>query len=116
MCFLLEKHISNCFPGQTLVRRIENKPNMRKSAESRNMIALHKGSVYKVPKKDLMTIYSPHPAIYTFRLAELVFGKENLVSISKDQYDTQINLLDQDKLESFISKLAKDNVSFKNIK
>lgn len=77
-----------------------------KKFEESDTIPLHKGSAYRVSKTDLIRIYTSQPAVYTVRLADLVFGKDTLASVSKVSCDGAINLLDQNKMESFVSELV----------
>lgn len=69
-----------------------------------DLIALHKGCPIKVSKTKLLEIYTEHPALYTIRLAGIVFGKETLSAVSKESEDHAIDLLDQNILNSLISK------------
>ncbi|XP_063705175.1 modifier of mdg4-like isoform X4 [Culicoides brevitarsis] len=78
------------------------KKNRPKKSDS-DLIALHKGCKIKVSRSKLLQIYTEHPALYTTRLAEMVFGKETLLAVSKQQKDgNAIDLLDQNTLNSII--------------
>lgn len=71
-----------------------------------DLIPLHKGCRIKVSKTELLEIYTEHPALYTIRLAGIVFGKETLSAVSKESESNAIDLLDQNVLNSLISKCA----------
>uniref|UniRef100_A0A336LHW6 CSON002390 protein n=2 Tax=Culicoides sonorensis TaxID=179676 RepID=A0A336LHW6_CULSO len=76
--------------------------SMRKKQSESDLIALHKGCNIKVSKTKLLEIYTPHPALYTIRLAQIVFGKETLSAVSKESVGRAIDLLDQDILNSLV--------------
>lgn len=99
-----DKINSNYSTNDSEPSELQIKVNTKKKNINTDMVPLHKGSMYRVFKKDLMNIYSSHPAVYALRLADLIFGKEHLAAVSKMTADRNINLLDQSKLESFISK------------
>lgn len=69
-------------------------------------IPLYKGCKYRVSKTELLNIYTPHIALYSVRLAELLFGKETLDSVAKASKTNALDMLDSDKLAAFISKFA----------
>lgn len=76
----------------------------KKTISDPDLIPLHKGCPIKVSKTKLLEIYTEHPALYTIRLAGMVFGKETLSAVSKESEDHAIDLLDQNILNSLISK------------
>lgn len=80
--------------------------------KSRDMIPLHAGSDVYVPKSDLIRIYTTNPAVYTGRLAELVFGRDSLVNakVIKGDNKTNILTLDSIKLKSILG-LCMNNFS-----
>lgn len=63
-------------------------------------IPLHKGSKFRVAKKELVKIYSSNPEEYAFNLANLIFG-EGLCSSS-----TAVEQLDPEKMASLTSEQA----------
>lgn len=67
-------------------------------------ISLFKGSKYRVSKIKLLEIYTPLPALYTVKLAELFFGKETIDYAAKASKTDALDLLDQNKMKDFISK------------
>lgn len=75
-----------------------------KTTSDPDLIPLHKGCPIKVSKKKLLEIYTEHPALYTIRLATIVFGKETLSAVSKESEHHAIDLLDKNILNSLISK------------
>lgn len=81
---------------------LDNKKH--KSHGDSDLIPLHKGCRIKVSKTKLLEIYTEHPALYTIRLAGIVFGKETLSAVSKESEDSAIDLLDQNVLDSLIRK------------
>lgn len=83
---------------------VESRPKQRKRANP-DEIPLHKGCNIFINKSQLLEIYTPHPALYTIRLAEIVFGRETLSTASKDSLDNALDLLDQNVLGSVIGKI-----------
>lgn len=76
----------------------------KEAATTGDLVPLVKGCKHRVSKQKLVSIYTPHPALYTVRLAELVFGKETLDHAAKSSRSNPTAFLDQSKLESFVSK------------
>lgn len=76
----------------------------RKKRSTSDLIPLHAGSHIKISKTKLLEIYTEHPALYTIRLATIVFGKEKLSAVSKESQSHAIDLLDQDILNSLICR------------
>lgn len=73
-----------------------------------NMMALHTGSRVYVQKEDIMKIYCVKPALYSIRLAELVFGfKTMTLSCMPDDDNPNYTPLDDECLDSIISKIIK---------
>lgn len=70
-----------------------------------NMMALHTGSRVYVQKEDILKIYCVKPALYSIRLAELVFGVKTMaLSCMPDEDDPNLTPLDEECLDSIISK------------
>lgn len=70
-----------------------------------NMMALHNGSQVFVRKDDILKIFTDRPALYSVRLASLVFGEENLkTSCMPDESNPKLTPLDNEVLDSVISK------------
>lgn len=71
-----------------------------------NMMALHTGSRVYVQKEDIMKIYCVKPALYSIRLAELVFGfKTMTISCMPDDDNPNFTPLDDECLDSIISNI-----------
>uniref|UniRef100_A0A1B0CAM1 FLYWCH-type domain-containing protein n=1 Tax=Lutzomyia longipalpis TaxID=7200 RepID=A0A1B0CAM1_LUTLO len=68
-----------------------------------DLIPLHSGSVVYVSKKDLISIFTNKPPVYTSRLADLLFGEEALLAC-KEKYNVNLTSLDPVKLKSLISE------------
>lgn len=74
--------------------------------QNTNMTALHNGSRVFVRKDDILKIFCDKPALYSVRLAALVFGEETMQqSCMPDETDPKYTPLDEDVLESIISKM-----------
>lgn len=72
-----------------------------------NMMALHNGSRVFVKKDDILKIFCDKPALYSVRLAELVFGLSTLENACMpDENSAKFIPLDEDILESIISKIS----------
>lgn len=67
-----------------------------------DMIPLHAGSRVYVSKQELVKIFDPKPALYTFELAKLIFGKD-FHHRRPTQNGDPIQHLDAKKLKSLIS-------------
>ncbi|XP_059611352.1 modifier of mdg4-like isoform X11 [Phlebotomus argentipes] len=70
-------------------------------AQGLDLIPLHSGSSVYVSKKDLITIFTNKPHVYTSRLADLLFGREALLAC-KEKYTINLSQLDPVKLKSLI--------------
>ena len=71
-------------------------------------VPLHAGSSVYIATKDLLSIYTSKPAVYTGRLIQLMFGLDTLkISCldSKERVNTDLVPLDPTTLEAVISKL-----------
>lgn len=89
-----------------LIQKIHQKSsptqaNSPSIARSGVQIPLHSGSKVLVYKEDLIRIYSTIPALYTARLAELVFGRLVLESM---QNAKNIDSLEPEKMFSLTSE------------
>lgn len=74
-------------------------------SQNPNMTALHNGSRVFVQKDDILKIFCDKPALYSVRLAGLVFGEETLRhSCMPDETHSKLTPLDEEILESIISK------------
>lgn len=74
--------------------------------ENANMMALHNGSRVYVRKDDILKIFCDKPPLYSVRLTQLVFGQETLqFSCMPDETDPKLTPLNEEILESIISKL-----------
>lgn len=81
----------------------QNNKNVSKSEEQ---IPLHTGSKVFVSKLDLIRIYTPAPAIYTARLADLLFGTEVLQRTTMySKYQSSLDVLDPVRVASLISTI-----------
>ena len=68
------------------------------------MMALHTGSRVYVQKEDILKIYCVKPALYSIRLAELVFGVKTMtLSCMPDDDNPNLTPLDDECLDSIIS-------------
>lgn len=68
------------------------------------MMALHTGSRVYVQKEDILKIYCEKPALYSIRLAELVFGVKTMtLSCMPDDDVPNLTPLDDECLDSIIS-------------
>lgn len=77
------------------------------------MMALHIGSRVFVRKDDILRIFCDKPALYSVRLAGLVFGEETLMnSCMPDDRNSKLQPLDEEILESIISELQTKFVEF----
>lgn len=73
-----------------------------------NMIAIHPKSKVYVDKNDILKIFTDKPALYSVRLAELVFGVQNLAySKMPDDKTSSYPPLNAIVLDSIISKFIK---------
>lgn len=73
-----------------------------------NMIPLHPGSRVYIAKDDILSIFSNKPALYTVRLAELIFGTDALqYSCLPGDIHSDMEPLDEVVLSSIISNLDK---------
>lgn len=68
------------------------------------MIPLYAGSTVYVYKADLLKIFHENPKVYTGRLANLLFGSENLRKCSEYKEVDRLNYLDADFLTALISE------------
>lgn len=66
------------------------------------MIPLHAGSSVYVSKNELIKTFDPKPAIYTCKLAMVIFGG-NLHKNKPNLNENPLKHLDQKKLKSLIS-------------
>lgn len=70
-----------------------------------NLMALHNGSRVFVRKDDILKIFCDKPALYSVRLAAMVFGEDTLQrSCMPDETDGKFVPLDEEILESIISE------------
>jgi hypothetical protein len=70
-----------------------------------SMMALHSGSKVFVKKADILKIFCDKPALYSGRLASLIFGDKTLrQSNMPEERDGKFNPLNEEILESIISK------------
>lgn len=70
-----------------------------------NMMALHVGSQVFVRKDDILKIFCDYPALYSVRLASLVFGDEVMNgACMPDDNDPTLSPLNGEALDSIISK------------
>lgn len=73
--------------------------------QNANLMALHNGSRVFVRKDDILKIFCDKPALYSVRLAGMVFGEDTLQrSCMPDETDPKYVPLDEEVLESIISK------------
>lgn len=71
------------------------------------MMALHNGSRVFVRRDDILKIFCDKPALYSVRLAVLVFGEETLkYSCMPDESDPKYVPLDEEVLDSIISMFS----------
>lgn len=70
-----------------------------------SLIALHSGSKVYVRKADILKIFCDKPALYSIRLADLIFGVKTLTySCMPDERDGKYPPLNEEILESIISE------------
>lgn len=71
-----------------------------------NMMALHVGSQVFVRKDDILKIFCDYPALYSVRLASLVFGDETMngQTCMPDDNDPTLSPLNAEVLDSIISE------------
>lgn len=70
-----------------------------------DLIPLVTGSPVYVSKSDLVRIFSSKPPVYTVRLAELIFGKEQLIRCSMNKKkNNHLEKTDPIKMKSLIGK------------
>ena len=87
----------------TFSMRAEKTPDV--ANQNSNMMALHNGSRVFVRKDDILKIFTDRPALYSVRLASLVFGVENLKSsCMPDESNPKFTPLNNEILDSVISK------------
>lgn len=69
-------------------------------------VPLHSGSDIFISTKDLINIYTPKPALYTARLADVIFGRDILMNscVTRTQNTADLVPLDVHKLRSVIGK------------
>lgn len=81
-----------------------------------DMMALHNGSRVFVRKDDILKIFCDKPALYSVRLAGLVFGEETLhSSCMPEETNTKLTPLNEEILDSIISKFNLQlNATFSN--
>lgn len=73
--------------------------------DNSEMMALHSGSRVYVKKDDILGIFCDKPALYSVRLAELVFGDEVLQrSCLPDEINPKYEPLDAEILNAIIGK------------
>lgn len=85
------------------IRSEKTQETMKQNA---NMMALHNGSRVFVRKDDILKIFCDKPALYSVRLAAMVFGEDTLQrSCMPDEPNTKYLPLDEEILDSIISKL-----------
>lgn len=71
-----------------------------------SVMALHNGSRVYVRKDEILKIFCDKPALYSARLAALVFGEDTLSqSCMPDELSPKYTPLDEETLDSIISKL-----------
>lgn len=72
-----------------------------------SLINLHSGSKVYVRKADILKIFCDKPALYSIRLALLIFGEKTLTySSMPDERDGKYPPLNEEILESIISELT----------
>lgn len=71
-----------------------------------SQVPLHSGSDIYISTKDLVNIYTPKPALYTARLADVIFGRDTLLNacVSRTQNTADLVPLDKNKLQSIIGE------------
>lgn len=73
--------------------------------DNAEMMALYNGSRVFVKKDDILKIFCDKPALYSVRLAELVFGDEVLQkSCLPDETNSKLTPLDEEILNAIIGK------------
>lgn len=80
-----------------------------------NLMALHIGSRVYVRKEDIVKIFCDKPALYSVRLAEMIFGKNVLMeSCMPDERASHMTPLNSEILDSIISEnnLMRNQISF----
>lgn len=71
------------------------------------MMALHIGSRVYVQKQDILKIYCEKPALYSIRLAELIFGVKTMkLSCMPEDDNPELTPLDEECLDSIISNTS----------
>ena len=70
-----------------------------------SLINLHSGSKVYIRKTDILKIFCDKPALYSVRLASLIFGEKTMsYSSMPDEHDEKYPPLNEEILESIISK------------
>ncbi|XP_062556374.1 modifier of mdg4-like isoform X8 [Armigeres subalbatus] len=69
-----------------------------------SIVPLHNGSNTYISTKDLVNIYTPKAALYTARLIDVIFGRDNLIHacLNRTEHSGDLVPLDKDKLASVI--------------
>lgn len=92
---------------------IENDDQLHvKALMDPTLMALHNGSKVYVRKEEILKIFCDKPALYSIRLATLIFGEKTLrYSCMPDERDEKYTPLNEEILESIISNyfLYKNN-------
>ncbi|KAG5672372.1 hypothetical protein PVAND_002504 [Polypedilum vanderplanki] len=71
-----------------------------------SMMPLHNGSKVYVKKSDILKIFCDKPALYSGRLATLIFGEKKLnYSCMPEERDSKYNPLNEEILESIINNI-----------
>lgn len=88
-----------------LIYAVRAEKDKVKLAPNPNMMALHVGSQVYVRKDDILKIFCDYPALYSVRLASLVFGDEKMNgACMPDDNDPTLSPLNAEALDSIISK------------
>lgn len=70
-----------------------------------SVMALHNGSNVYVRKDEILKIFCDKPALYSARLAALVFGEDTLSnSCMPEESNPRYTPLDEETLDSIVSK------------
>ncbi|XP_021693978.1 modifier of mdg4 isoform X16 [Aedes aegypti] len=89
-----------------LTSRPPEKPKIvkRSAAEAPALVPLHSGSNTYISTTDLVSIYTPKPALYTARLMDVIFGRHKLMSacVRRTENTGSLVPLDEHKLYSVI--------------
>lgn len=84
--------------------------------KAQSLMALHNGSRVYVRKDEILKIFCDKPALYSARLATLVFGEETLShSCMPDENNSNYTPLDEETLDSIISQYSYEEKPFPNL-